>query len=56
MRVQRVGQWLYASQPGNLGAYAWAPVALVDRVTGRVYSVVPWLSNEQAAALVWGQP
>lgn len=47
------GQWVYLPFR-SLGSVDWRPVALIDRRTGRVYALVPWLTNEAAAALVWG--
>lgn len=49
-------QWLYAPMRGGAGGVTLLPVALVDRITGRVYSLyLHALTNEQAAALVWGE-
>ena len=44
-----IDQWLYLPQPGYGGAWCWTPVALRDRVTGRVFSLLVGLSNEDAA-------
>ena len=44
-----IDQWLYLPQPGYGGAWCWMPVALRDRVTGRVFSLLVGLSNEDAA-------
>lgn len=52
MTLHRVRKyWFYASLPAGLGAYCWKPVALEDRITGKVYSLVPYLTNEQATKL-----
>lgn len=40
--------WLYLSQPGYGGSCHWTPVAWCDKSTGRVYSLIGGLSNEQA--------
>lgn len=50
------GQWVYAPFKGYAGAVTWVPLALIDRCTGRVYSLnLRLLSNDEAAALVWGK-
>ena len=40
--------WLYLQQPGYGGAWHWTPVAWCDKSTGRVYSLIGGLTNEQA--------
>ena len=40
--------WLYLQQPGLHGEQHWTPVAWCDKGTGRVYSLIGGLSNEQA--------
>lgn len=48
-------QWVYAPFKGYAGAVTWAPIALVDRCTGKVYSLIRGLTNAEAAALVRGR-
>lgn len=53
MRTRLIdGQWVYAPFRGYDGAVTWAPIALVDRYTGKAYALVRGLSNDEAAALV----
>lgn len=54
MSAWRIGQWLYLPFKGYAGAVTYAPAALIDRETGRVYSIIPGLSNDEAATLTWG--
>lgn len=44
--VLRRDQWYYVLCRGPLAGLVWCPVALRDRGTGRIYSVVPWLDND----------
>ena len=49
-----IDQWLYLPQPGLHGEQHWTPVAWCDKSTGRVYSLIGGLSNEQATLLYIG--
>ena len=40
--------WLYLPQPCSNGSWRWTPIAWRDRSTGRVYSLIPGLSNQEA--------